>query len=223
MLFFYSVCPFIVSSSTATNWHAAFSSGTLNPGDQAYRESSFISLPLGNCLRSSHRAWGWFSHKGPISLNSNLLQRRKPFSSWEQKTEENWATMQRGIKLRWKALLQRTYSSILLLLMMQQQRRSPRAQVAECSPTHWEEVTNSRRYTLIFSSNHWFYDCHPTVPQITAAHLLSVCYLTCRFDASIWCCGKDAGMRQNSMLQSRLFALKIQMHVCMTNAHRGKV
>lgn len=36
----------VVPSSTVTNWHAEFSTGTLNSRDQAYRESSFISFPL---------------------------------------------------------------------------------------------------------------------------------------------------------------------------------
>lgn len=62
----------VVPSSTVTNWHAELSTGTLNPRDQAHRESSFISSPFGNCLCSSHGALGGFPHKGPMSLISNL-------------------------------------------------------------------------------------------------------------------------------------------------------
>lgn len=43
----------IVPPSTVTNWHAEFSTGTLNHRDQGCRESSFISSPFGNCLCSS--------------------------------------------------------------------------------------------------------------------------------------------------------------------------
>lgn len=63
----------VVPSSTVTNWHAEFSTGTLNPGDQAYRESSFIPPPFGNCLCSSHGAQGGFPHKGPMSRIPILL------------------------------------------------------------------------------------------------------------------------------------------------------
>lgn len=76
----------VVPWSTVTNWHAEFSTGTLNPRDQAYRESSFISSPFGNCLCSSHGALGGFPHKGPMSRFSNLLPGCKDiFPSWDQK------------------------------------------------------------------------------------------------------------------------------------------
>lgn len=36
----------VVPSSTVTNWHVEFSTGTFNPGDEAYKRSPFYSLPL---------------------------------------------------------------------------------------------------------------------------------------------------------------------------------
>lgn len=89
----------VVPSSTVTNWHAEFSTGTLNPRDQAYRESSFISFPFGNCLCSSRGALGGFQHKGRMSHISNLLlgykkEGKKNFTSWDQRTDEdNWGFM----------------------------------------------------------------------------------------------------------------------------------
>lgn len=63
----------VLPSGTVTNWHAEFSTGTLNPRDQACRQSSFISSPFANCVCSSHSALGRFWHKGPISRISHLL------------------------------------------------------------------------------------------------------------------------------------------------------
>lgn len=100
-LFFYSVCPpsyiraaaAVVPSSADTNWHAQFSTGTFNPKDQAYRKSSFISSPFGNCLCSLQGALGGFPHKGPMQLVSsplpgckrkNLILQRQKKNPWGQ-------------------------------------------------------------------------------------------------------------------------------------------
>lgn len=87
----------VVSSSTVTNWHAEFSTGTLNPRDQAYRESSFISSPFGNCLCSSHGALGGFEHKGPASLNSYLLPDYKEKNLFLLRAKDRWGQL--GLKI----------------------------------------------------------------------------------------------------------------------------
>lgn len=113
----------VVPSSTVTNWHAEFSTGTLNPGDQAYRESSFISSPFGNCLCSSHGALGGFLHKGPMSLISNLLQGKEKNPS---PPETSWGQL--GVSFIRFNYIQHACSLHALLLTMQRKRRRPKHQ-----------------------------------------------------------------------------------------------
>lgn len=70
---------FVVSSSTVTNWHAEFSSGTLNPGDQAYRESSFISPSLWKLFMFITWCMRWISTQRtnfPHLKSTTILQRK---------------------------------------------------------------------------------------------------------------------------------------------------
>lgn len=120
----------VVPSSADTNWHAQFSTGTFNPKDWAHRKSSFISSPFGNCLCSLQGALGGFLKKDLCTLFHLCYQAasEKNLILPRHKKKENKIQMRTTgvsdynciqIKLKWKAVLQITYSLLVLLLIIQ--------------------------------------------------------------------------------------------------------